>query len=76
MVNTAGAIDTLRKFQRHNILRHFDGTGHVPQENLDASRALDILLATHKELHEAAERVLSHTADLHDAINKSAALRW
>jgi len=37
-------VDTLRKFQRHHILRQYGENGHVLPENLEVSAALDAVL--------------------------------
>ena len=38
-------VDTLRKFQRHHLLRQFGENGRVLPENMEVSTALDAVLA-------------------------------
>lgn len=38
------ALDTIRKWQRHRLLREYNEAGQVPAENIAVSEALDLLI--------------------------------
>lgn len=54
---SAPHVDTLRKFQRHQLLRQFGDDGQILPENLEVSRALDALFADANKLFNLLEGV-------------------
>jgi hypothetical protein len=54
------AIDTLRGFQRHKLLREFTDAGQVPADNLAVSDAIDRLVTVLEVLRAALVRARPH----------------
>ena len=54
------AIDTVRGFQRHKLLREFTDAGQVPADNLAVSDAIDQLVSILEVLRVALVRARPH----------------
>ena len=59
-MTTQKAIDTVRGFQRHKLLREFTDAGQVPADNLAVSDAIDRLVSIIEDLRVALGRARPH----------------
>ena len=59
-MTTQKAIDTVRGFQRHKLLRAFTDAGQVPADNLAVSDAIDRLVSITEDLRAALARARPH----------------
>jgi hypothetical protein len=59
-MTTQNAIDVVRGFQRHRLLREFTDAGQVPADNLAVSGAIDQLVSILEVLRAALVRARPH----------------